>query len=119
VVVDATGVGAGVASFLARSLGPGVALPFTFTAPAKSQLGFDLLSAVNSGRLKMYAADGSPECGEFWQEVRQARCSYRPGRSLNFFVEPSRGHDDFLMSLALTVAAAAYRPRRARGRLRE
>ncbi|MEE9203067.1 MAG: hypothetical protein V3U31_07735, partial [Dehalococcoidia bacterium] len=111
VVVDATGVGAGVASFLARSLGPGVAVPFTFTAPAKSHLGFDLLSAVNSGRLKMYAADGSPECGEFWQEAGQARCNYRSGRNLNFFVEPSRGHDDFLISLALTVAAAAYRPR--------
>ncbi|MEK7847974.1 MAG: hypothetical protein AAB270_03515 [Chloroflexota bacterium] len=119
VLVDATGVGAGVASFLARSLGPGVVVPFTFTAPAKSQLGFDLLSAVNSGRLKMYASDGSPECAEFWKEARQARCSYRLGRNLNFFVEPSHGHDDFLMSLALTVAAAAYRPRQARGRVRE
>jgi hypothetical protein len=119
VVVDATGVGAGVASFLARSLGLGVAVHFTFSAPAKSQLGFDLLSAINSGRLKMYAADGSPECAEFWKEAQQARCSYRLGRNLNFFVAPSQGHDDFLISLALTVAAAGYRPRQARGRVRE
>jgi hypothetical protein len=39
---------------------------------------------------------------------------------MNFFVEPSEGHDDYLMSLALLVeAAASSRPRTARGRVRE
>jgi hypothetical protein len=35
---------------------------------------------------------------------------------MNFYVEPSQGHDDFLMSLALTVEAAdQYSPRSAKG----
>jgi hypothetical protein len=35
---------------------------------------------------------------------------------MNFFVEPSQGHDDFLMSLGLAVEAARfYEPRRAKG----
>jgi hypothetical protein len=38
---------------------------------------------------------------------------------MNFYVDPSEGHDDYLMSLALTVEAATdARPRTARGRLR-
>ncbi|MDO8531412.1 MAG: hypothetical protein Q7T26_04475 [Dehalococcoidia bacterium] len=60
VVVDATGVGAGVASFLAKALS-GIVTPFVFTAPGKSRIGFQLLAAVNAGRLKMYGADGSAE----------------------------------------------------------
>jgi hypothetical protein len=47
---------------------------------------------------------------------------YRPSRQLNFFVEPSRGHDDYLVSLSLAVDAARdieTRPRVARGRVRE
>jgi hypothetical protein len=39
---------------------------------------------------------------------------------MNFFVDPQEGHDDYLMSLALSVeAAAANKPRAARGRIRE
>lgn len=118
VVVDATGVGLGVASFLQQSLGSTVA-PFLFTAPAKSRLGFDLLSAVNSGRLKMYAPDGSEECREFWRQVERARSFFRPSQTMNFFVDRAEGHDDFLMSLALLVQASHYLPRSARGRVRE
>ena len=65
VVVDATGLGQGVASFLEKALGKGVAAPFVFTSQSKSHLAFDLLAAVNSGRLKVYAPDGSPELQEF------------------------------------------------------
>ena len=105
-----------VASFLRKALGPRV-VPFTFTAPSKSRLGFDLLAAINSGRLKLYAGDGSPEYQEFWQEMETARSHYRPNQTMNFYVEPARGHDDFLMSLALLVEAAnSYSPRGARGR---
>jgi len=49
VVVDATGVGAGLASFLERSL-PGRVIPFTFNAASKSRLGWDFLGVVDSGR---------------------------------------------------------------------
>ncbi|MBI2868440.1 MAG: hypothetical protein HYX96_01265 [Chloroflexi bacterium] len=114
-VVDATGIGAPVASFLREALG-GRVVPFTFTQPSKSMLGFNLLAAVNSGRLKMYRADGSAEFREFWREIEKARSHYRPSQTMNFFVEPSEGHDDYLMSLALLVEAAGdYAPRTARG----
>ncbi|MEE8194781.1 MAG: hypothetical protein V3T73_04705 [Dehalococcoidales bacterium] len=118
VVVDATGVGQPVSSFLRKSLGSRVS-PFTFTAPSKSQLGFNLLAAVNSGRLKMYAGDGSPEYREFWLQMEKARSQFRPNQTMNFYVDPAQGHDDFLMSLALLVEAAGkYSPRSAKGSLR-
>jgi hypothetical protein len=113
--VDATGIGQPVASFLREALGSRV-VPFSFTAPSKSALGFNLLAAINSGRLKMYAADNSPEYQEFWKEVEKARSYYRPSQTMNFFVDPDEGHDDYLMSLALLVEAGRqYEPRGARG----
>jgi len=116
VVVDATGVGQPVSSFLRQALGSSV-VPFTFTQQSKSEVGFNLLAAVNSGRLKMYSGDGSAEYSQFWFEMEAARSRYRPSRTMNFYVDPSRGHDDFLMSLTLLVEAARrYQPRGARGR---
>ena len=116
VVVDATGVGQPVASFLKEALGTRV-VPFTFTAQSKSRLGFNLLAAVNSGGLKMYAGDSSPEYREFWRQIEKAKGYYRASQTMNFFVDPSDGHDDYLMSLALLVEAAqTYTPREAKGR---
>ena len=106
-MVDATGIGQPVASFLRQALGRCV-LPFTFTAPAKSELGFNLLAAINSGSLKMYAPDGSPEYQEFWYEMEKAKSYYRPSQTMNFLLDPSQGHDDFLMSLALLVEASHH-----------
>lgn len=120
VVVDNTGVGQGVASFLERSLGKNTVVAFQFTQSSKSKLGFGLLAAINAGRVKMYAADSSPEYQEFWQEMERARSFYRPNQTMNFFVDPAEGHDDFLMSLALAVEATeGYEPRRAKGHMRE
>ncbi len=119
VVVDATGVGQPVSSFLRQSLGSRV-IPFTFTQRSKSELGFSLLASINSGRLKMYAGDGSTEYQEFWFEMEKAKSQYRPSQTMNFYVDPSQGHDDFLMSLALLVEAAnQYSPRAARGSLKQ
>jgi len=116
VVVDATGIGEPVSSFLRKALGSRV-VPFTFTQRSKSELGFSLLAAVNSGGLKMYQGDGSAESEEFWLEMEKAKSQYRPSRTMNFYVDPAEGHDDFLMSLALLVAAAdRYTPRGARGK---
>jgi hypothetical protein len=116
VVVDATGVGEPVASFLRKALGRSRVEPFHFTAPSKSELGFNLLAAVNSGRLKVYKADGSDEYKEFMSEMEKARTFYRPSQTMNFFVPDSFGHDDFLMSLALVVEAGrSWVPRGARG----
>ena len=119
VVVDATGVGAGVASFLVSALGRQVVVPFVFSAPSKSRLAYDLLGAVNAGRLKLYREDGSPECREFWLEAAQARYAVGANRSMDFYVPPDRGHDDFLMSAALAVEAASMTGvRKATGRSR-
>lgn len=115
VVVDATGVGQPVSSFLRQSLGS-LVIPFTFTQHSKSELGFSLLAAVNSGRLKMYKGDGSAEYQQFWVEMEKAKSQYRPSQTMNFYVDPAQGHDDFLMSLALLVEAAKrYESRGARG----
>ena len=115
-VIDATGIGLTVSSFLKKALGTRV-IPFTFTSSSKSELGFNLLAAVNSGRLKMYAGDGSQEYIEFWQQMDKAKSCFRPNQTINFFVEQSQGHDDSLMSLALLVEAGKdYIPRKAKGK---
>jgi len=115
-VVDATGVGEPVASFLRQALGNKV-IPFKFTQKSKSEAGFAFLSAVNSGRLKLYKQDGSNDYSELMFELEKAKSVYRPNQTLNFFVSPSDGHDDYLMSLALAIQAAAkYVPRKAKGR---
>jgi hypothetical protein len=67
----------------------------------------------------MYAPDDSDEFREFRYQAEKAKSSYRPNQTMNFYVDPAAGHDDFLMSLALLVQAADYTPRSARGYLRE
>jgi len=119
VAVDATGVGEPVASFLRKKLGRRVT-PFKFTQRSKSELGFNLLAAVNAGRLKVYRGDGSEEYQEFWGEMEKARGTYRANQTMNFYVDAAQGHDDFLMSLALTLEAARlYEPKTAKGEERE
>ena len=119
VAVDATGMGEGVASVLAKALGSSAVTSLRFSAQSKSRLGYDLLSAVNSGRLKMYARDGSEEWAEFWRQATSARVQYRMNKTMNFYVEESQGHDDYLNSLTLLVEAGKYLPRVAKGRPRE
>ena len=117
VVVDATGVGAGVASFLVSALGRQVVIPFVFSAPSKSKLAYGFLAAVNAGRFKLYQQDGSPECREFWLEMEQARYAVSANQRMDFYIPPERGHDDFLISAALAVEAAGMvAVRRAVGR---
>ncbi|MCK4722665.1 MAG: hypothetical protein KAT75_05145, partial [Dehalococcoidia bacterium] len=112
VCVDATGIGQPVASFLRDQLGSHRVIPFTFTQRSKSDMGFDLLSLVNSGRLQIYQQDGSKEHQELMHQLEKARADYRPNQTVNYYVDQTEGHDDFLMSLALTVQAAKdYRPR--------
>ena len=119
VVVDATGIGQPVASFLRKELGRRV-VPFVITSKSKSDMGFELLSFINSGRLKLYKQDGSSEYKETLFELERARTRYRPNQTMNFYVDPQEGHDDFLVSLALVVRAAqGLGPREAKGRLRE
>ena len=115
VLVDATGIGQPVASFLRKELGSRV-VPFTFTQKSKSELGFELLSFVNSSRLQLYKQDGSDDYRELTFQLEKARAQYRPNQTMNFYVDAQEGHDDFLMSLALTVEAArGFSPRAAKG----
>ncbi len=117
IAVDSTGIGQPVASFLRKELGSRV-LRFTFTQKSKSDMGFELLSFVNSSRLNLYEQDGSDEYQEMMLQLQKARAQYRPNQTMNFYVDPQDGHDDFLMSLALLAQAAKdFSPRTAKGLL--
>ena len=110
IVVDATGIGAGLASFLAEAL-PGRVIPVVFTSKRKSELGWDLIAAVETGRYKDYVDDGQADTRQFWYEVEH--CQYEvlpgPGARIRWGVWESpvyseliaRGHDDLLVSAAL------------------
>jgi hypothetical protein len=125
VVVDATGVGAGLASFLAATLGDrrgGRAIPvvpFIFTAASKSALGWDWIGLIDSGRYREYADDGERLTRLFRSQL--AATTYTtppgPGKTLRWGVPPGRGHDDLVMSAALvaTLDGLDWRERMARG----
>src|SRR5688500_3481052 len=82
VAVDATGLGAPAARFLARALGEERVEGVAFTSERKSQLGYALLAAANTGRLRMYAADGSAEYRACMHELERARVEYRADRRM-------------------------------------
>jgi hypothetical protein len=122
VVIDATGVGAGLASFLGQAY-PGRVLPFVFSASSKSKLGWDFLAIVDAGRW----CEGGPEDlqAEFFKQL--SFCDYQvspgPEKLLHWGVpegarDPNSGdyvHDDLVISAALAAVledkpAAAYSP---------
>ena len=117
IAVDATGMGESLAASLHRSMGK-IVDPVTFSAQTKSRLGFQFLSMIGTGRLKIYAGDGSDEWRELWRQVDNAEATMRPNQTMGFAVDPRRGHDDFLMSLALLAEAGSSVPalRQAHGR---
>ncbi len=115
VVVDATGVGAGLASFLSAAL-PGRVTPFVFTPASKSKLGWDFLGVIETGRFKDYCPDGADAEALRLQALfmRQAAACERMVRSgpqhhLAWGVPNGRReadgsdwlHDDLLVSAAL------------------
>ena len=61
VVVDSTGVGAGLSSFLRAALGDRVVMPVHFSLSSKSELGWNFLGIIDSGRFKDYALDNVTE----------------------------------------------------------
>jgi hypothetical protein len=111
VVVDATGLGAGLASFLARRYGTvkddpsGLLIPFVFSSATKSDLGWEFLSLVETGRYKEYADDSAADTRQFWREV--AACQFEvlpgPGRRMRWGVDDPAVHDDMLISAALVA----------------
>jgi len=110
VIVDATGVGAGLASFLVRTLGERVT-PVEFSPNVKSDIGWDFLAIVETGRYRDYLDDQASDTRQFWYEVEA--CQYEigtgPGKRMKWGVWEApaydglvaRGHDDLLISAAL------------------
>lgn len=111
-VIDATGVGAGLASFLERAFGKRV-VRFTFNAATKSALGWGFINLVESGRYKEYLP---PEPGEaarlqelFWKQCRACQMQTGAEGRIKWGVpekarDPASGeriHDDLLVSAAL------------------
>ncbi len=60
IVVDATGIGAGLASFLAALPGRRV-IPFIFNAVTKSNLGWHFINLIDAGRFKDYACPAADD----------------------------------------------------------
>ena len=108
IVVDATGIGAGLTSFLESSLkGSGTrVVPFTFTSASKSQLGWDFIALIESGRYKEYADDGDTDTALFASQLRATAYTIAngPGNLLRWSVPPAAGHDDLVISAALVAA---------------
>ncbi len=106
-VIDNTGQGAGLASLLIDKLGKERVEAYSFTRPSKSKLGYELLALINSGRCTLYHERGAPAeiYAECWQQIKLARYSLPAPETINFYVEPGEGHDDFLISLALCARA--------------
>jgi len=143
VVVDATGVGAGLSSFLRNTLEtnrgshPAIRVePFVFTAASKSRLGWDFLGLIDSGRFKEYRVSESctvadlvsargPDqpldfvTAEYYAQLRATTYEVLngPGNVLRWSVPARDGHDDLVISAALTAALDGFdlRPRIARG----
>ncbi len=106
VIIDATGVGTGVANFLVDRLGSKV-LPFEFSSVSKSDLGWSFLSVIETGRFKDY----SPQDDEFSRQLEY--CQYEimegPGKIMRWSVPDGTRdigtgdlvHDDYVLSAAL------------------
>lgn len=62
-VVDASGVGAGVASLLQDKFGERV-IALTFTAQVKSRLGWGFLATIDTGRFEDFRIPIHPDCSE-------------------------------------------------------
>lgn len=134
IIVDATGVGEGLAGMLAQAYGSQV-IPFKFTQQSKSQLGYDFLAAIESGRFKDYTPsparfkiigegkitldtkephDAARLLAAFQQQARfcQMEILPGPGKIMRWQVpdgtrDPTTGelvHDDLLISAALCCA---------------
>ena len=105
-IIDATGVGAGLASFFIDRLGSKV-LPFEFSQVSKSDLGWSFISVIESGRYKSYL----PIDPEMARQLEY--CQYQilegPGKLMRWGVpdgtrDVATGelvHDDYVLSAAL------------------
>jgi hypothetical protein len=107
IVADASGVGAGLVSFLsARQAFESKVIPFQFSPPKrKSDLGWDFLTVVETGRFKMFRDDGSEDWREFWRQVEECRYEVSEGeeKRMQWGVVEATVHDDRVISAALVA----------------
>jgi hypothetical protein len=128
IVVDATGIGAGLASFLRATLGrsraghpPIEVVPFVFTAASKSRLGWDFLSLIDAGRFHEYGPPDPSDAisTEYRSQLRATTYEVvpGPGNLLRWSVPTRDGHDDLVISASLCAELdhLDHRPRIARG----
>lgn len=121
-VIDATGIGAGLASFLDKAL-RGKVIPYVFSSKSKSDLGYGFLAVIDSGRFKDYAesplaprpptgtCSGRSLLAQFNRELDAVQYEILdgPGKLMRWSVaadarDPESGevlHDDLIMSAAL------------------
>ena len=126
VVIDATGIGAGLASFLRATLGERTVEPFVFSSASKSRLGWDFLALIDAGRLTTFdpalATDPEQRRLDRLFRAQLAACRYSvlpgPGKLLRWSVEDATLHDDLLISAALAAMldGVDWSPRTAVGR---
>lgn len=119
-IIDSSGVGEGLYSWLSAKLGNNSVTPFTFSGPtAKALLGSQFLAVVETGRFKYWSNDYDMEDTDGWWFFQQAKhCSYELApqgvfhKHLKWGVPaskridlPGKGmtpvHDDRLLSAAL------------------
>ncbi|HEY6508151.1 MAG TPA: hypothetical protein VIY56_09050 [Vicinamibacterales bacterium] len=102
---DATGLGAPLAASLKRVLGS-VVTPFVFSRKSKSDLGFDLIAAAETGNLRIApATQPASALGTLWDELRTCLVDYE-ARGTMTWGAPAGAHDDHVASLALCLRAA-------------
>jgi len=132
VLVDAAGVGQGLADWLAATLGRERVTPFLLGgASVKARLGSDFLALIDTGRFRYWMGDEDEPLSDGWWFRRQAdACAYSLGPGGRFDHDlrwsvphaaridtplgPRPVHDDRLLSAALV---AEIERRRAGGRL--
>ncbi|MEL7644990.1 MAG: hypothetical protein AAGU04_01810 [Anaerolineaceae bacterium] len=117
VVVDASGVGAGVASFLADRLG-GRVIQLNFNRQLKSRLGWGFLAVVDTGRFQDYLpTEPHSQQGRlhalFYRQLQAVayEVSLGPERNIRWGVpetardplDGSKLHDDLVLSAAMTA----------------
>lgn len=111
VVVDATGIGAGLAAFL-QKIQPARVRPFIFTTVSKSNLGWEFLALCDTGRfLDHQPVEGDRDQQDFWRQAAACQMEADGGAGCRIHWGVPDGardpathrpiHDDLLLSASL------------------
>jgi hypothetical protein len=108
VLIDATGVGEGLASFLQARFGQRVT-PVRFSSKTKTEIGYRFIAIVEAGRYRDYQDDQEEDTRQFWYEVEACQYESPAPDRLRWGVWETprydglvaRGHDDLLISAAM------------------